>query len=124
MLEIFVVFIIGLIGGTSHILLFKEGEFCKPKVFKTETKTYIHFGFISDLFIGVIAAFVATLPTWSFVPLAYKLLPALFASIAGSSFIISTSNILLQKNIKKKTEELDSLVVKKNNVSEKKYESR
>lgn len=114
MLDFFIVALIGLIGGVTHIFIFKEGKFYKPKTFVDDDgRTFRDYGFWKELFVGVVAAFIATVPTWTFVPLPYKILPALFASITGSSFVMSAAKQYLNKQKELKQEELDQYAVKK-----------
>jgi uncharacterized membrane protein YeaQ/YmgE (transglycosylase-associated protein family) len=112
--NVLVVTLVGIIGGIAHIFLFKDGKFYKPETFVDDDgRAFRDYGFLKELFVGIIAAFIATVPTWAFVPLPYKIMPALFASITGGSFVMNAAKNFLNKQKEQREEELENIVVKK-----------
>lgn len=111
LLDILLVVLIGLLGGVTHIFMFLDGRFYPPRKIKDESgREFRDLGFLRELFLGVVAAFAATLPVWNDTPTLYKIYAGLMAAVTGSAFIMSANKVFLEKQIKRNKDFLFKMV--------------
>jgi hypothetical protein len=88
LLKILAVFLVGLIGGFVHRVLFEKRIYL-PKIKHDSYGRYVDLGLVEDVVVGVIVAFAVALPIIDYVPVLNLVATALLPAIAGKSFLKS-----------------------------------
>lgn len=88
LIKMLAVLAVGIIGGLAHRMLF-EKRFYLPKFKKDTYGWYLDLGILEDIFAGIIAATLASLPIINHVPVFNLIGTCLIPAIAGRAFLKS-----------------------------------
>lgn len=106
--KVLVVFLIGALGGLVHRLLF-EKKLYLPKMKEDEHGRYLDLGFLKDIIIGVVMAFIATAASIMYVPVFSLIITSFLASISGKFLLKPIVRQFIQNRKESLQTELQSL---------------
>lgn len=98
---------VGAVGGILQQLLL-EKRLYMPKMKEDDLGRYFDPGFLVDVFLGVIAAFVAAWPLMEHLPILPLMYAVLMPAVCGKSFLSSLTKQYVERNRDTLVEEIES----------------
>jgi len=106
--KVLVVMVIGALGGFVHRLLF-EKKLYLPKMKEDENGRYLELGFLKDIIIGIVMAFISTNTSIMYVPVLNLVVTSFLASISGKFLLKPVVRQFIQYRKETLQTELQSL---------------
>lgn len=98
----------GICGGLIHTILFGKG-FYMPKVTRDHIGKKVELGFLEDVIVGIVAAFIVAIPSMAYLPVLNLIGACILPAIAGKEFLNAAVNQYIEHKKAQLERELDEI---------------